>query len=92
MIERAVILGGPKIKFLELEEKFLHKAADHRDLNLKDAEKRNILEALENTNGKIGGKDGASALLGLNRTTLIHRMKRLGIRVERSQVVQSHSK
>jgi transcriptional regulator with GAF, ATPase, and Fis domain len=92
MIERAVILGGPKIKFLELEEKFLHKAADHRDLNLKDAEKRKILEALENTNGKIGGKDGASALLGLNRTTLIHRMKRLGIRVERSQVVQSHSK
>jgi formate hydrogenlyase transcriptional activator len=40
-----------------------------------------ILQTLQETNGVIGGRDGAAARLGLPRTTLIHRMKRLGITV-----------
>jgi formate hydrogenlyase transcriptional activator len=38
-----------------------------------------ILQTLQETNGVIGGRHGAAARLGLPRTTLIHRMKRLGI-------------
>lgn len=38
-----------------------------------------ILQALEECDGKIGGKEGAAARLGLKRTTLISRMKKLGI-------------
>jgi transcriptional regulator of acetoin/glycerol metabolism len=47
-------------------------------------EKAHIRNAIALTNGKIGGREGASALLGLKRTTLINRMKRLGITVEKS--------
>jgi transcriptional regulator with GAF, ATPase, and Fis domain len=87
MIERAVILGGPKITFAELGGlKTAPTAADHT-YKLSDLERQRILEALEKTHGKIGGKDGAAALLGLNRTTLIHRMKRIGIKIERRQTV-----
>ena len=38
-----------------------------------------ILEALEETGWIIGGPDGAAAKLGLKRTTLIFKMKKLGI-------------
>lgn len=38
-----------------------------------------ILEALGATDWVIGGSDGAAARLGLKRTTLIAKMKKLGI-------------
>ena len=40
-----------------------------------------ILKTLDQTKGKIGGREGAAAGLGVPRTTLIHRFKRLGITV-----------
>jgi transcriptional regulator with GAF, ATPase, and Fis domain len=46
---------------------------------LDELEKRYIRFIIETTNGKIGGPGGAGAKLGLKRTTLIARMKRLGI-------------
>jgi transcriptional regulator with GAF, ATPase, and Fis domain len=38
-----------------------------------------IMRVLRETNGRVGGTDGAAARMGINRTTLISRMKRLGI-------------
>src|SRR6266403_5146540 len=38
-----------------------------------------ILQTLQETKGVIGGRNGAAARLGMARTTLIYRMKRLGI-------------
>ncbi|RMD99313.1 MAG: PAS domain S-box protein [Calditrichaeota bacterium] len=46
---------------------------------LEDMERQHILAALEKTRGVIGGPNGAAKLLGLNRTTLISRMQKLGI-------------
>jgi formate hydrogenlyase transcriptional activator len=43
-----------------------------------------ILKVLKRTGGQVGGRDGAATLLGLKRTTLINRMKKLGIKLERS--------
>jgi len=83
MVERAVILGGPKVRFMELESKPSTAVDDDEIMDLKEIERAQILKALQKSNGKIGGRDGASALLGLKRTTLIHRMKRLGITVEK---------
>jgi hypothetical protein len=37
------------------------------------------MRVLGETNGRVGGADGAAARMGINRTTLISRMKRLGI-------------
>jgi formate hydrogenlyase transcriptional activator len=38
-----------------------------------------IERALTESRGRVGGADGAAARLGLNRTTLLSRMKKLGI-------------
>jgi DNA-binding NtrC family response regulator len=46
---------------------------------LRDSEREAILSALEAVGWVIGGPGGAAARLGLNRTTLINMMKRLGI-------------
>ncbi len=46
---------------------------------LDEAIRRHIRTALEYTNGKVGGPDGAAALLGINESTLRHRMRKLGI-------------
>ena len=42
-------------------------------------ERERILDALRLSDGVIGGGDGAAARLGLRRTTLQSRMKKLGI-------------
>ena len=46
---------------------------------LKDSERALILETLEQVGWVIGGPRGAAAKLGVKRTTLIHKMKKLGI-------------
>ena len=46
---------------------------------LRDSERALILATLEAVGWVVGGPDGAAARLGLNRTTLINMMKRLGI-------------
>jgi len=46
---------------------------------LKDVEREHILRALSESNWVIGGPNGAATRLGLNRTTLNHRMRKLGI-------------
>ena len=38
-----------------------------------------IVRTLAETKGRVGGENGAAALLGLNRTTLLSRMKKFGI-------------
>jgi formate hydrogenlyase transcriptional activator len=38
-----------------------------------------IVHVLHETRGRVGGADGAAARMGINRTTLLSRMKRLGI-------------
>jgi transcriptional regulator with GAF, ATPase, and Fis domain len=84
MVERAVILGGPRIRFVELDAGRVADPAAGEPLTLRDAERLQILKALKRTNGQVGGKDGAAVLLGLKRTTLINRMKKLGIKLERN--------
>jgi formate hydrogenlyase transcriptional activator len=46
---------------------------------LKDSERVLILRTLESVGWVIGGPKGAAAKLGLKRTTLIHKMEKLGI-------------
>ena len=46
---------------------------------LRDSERTLILRTLEEVSWVIGGPKGAAAKLGLKRTTLIHKMQKLGI-------------
>jgi formate hydrogenlyase transcriptional activator len=42
-------------------------------------QREEIVRALTECKGRVGGEDGVAARMGLNRTTLLSRMKRLGI-------------
>jgi transcriptional regulator with GAF, ATPase, and Fis domain len=44
-----------------------------------------IMHVLHETKGRVGGADGAAARMGINRTTLLSRMKRLGIHANQFQ-------
>ncbi len=48
-------------------------------ITLKDSERALILHTLEGVGWVIGGPKGAATKLGLKRTTLIHKMQKLGI-------------
>jgi transcriptional regulator with GAF, ATPase, and Fis domain len=80
LIERAVILSNDGVlpnplPMAEAQGAILAPAAT----TLRDSERTLILHTLEAVGWVIGGTNGAAAKLGLNRTTLIHKMKRLGI-------------
>jgi formate hydrogenlyase transcriptional activator len=47
--------------------------------SLDEATRQHILETLKLTNGVVGGRNGAAARLGVARTTLLSKMRRLGI-------------
>jgi formate hydrogenlyase transcriptional activator len=52
---------------------------DRKDQTLQEMERTLIAETLRRTNCVVGGNQGAAAILGLPRTTLISRMHKLGI-------------
>jgi formate hydrogenlyase transcriptional activator len=85
-IERAVILTTGDCLNVPLEELKSPRAQTAptetvRTLNLREVEREAVLEALRKTNGRIGGPNGAAALLGLKRTTLQSRMRLLNIKL-----------
>ncbi|MCK5255103.1 MAG: sigma-54-dependent Fis family transcriptional regulator, partial [Deltaproteobacteria bacterium] len=47
--------------------------------SMEEIQKRYILYVLEKTKGKQSGPDGAAEILGMKRSTLYNRMKKLGI-------------
>ena len=42
-------------------------------------QREEIVHALAETKGRVGGAEGAAARMGINRTTLLSRMKKFGI-------------
>jgi formate hydrogenlyase transcriptional activator len=85
-IERAVILTPGKVlrKVTEFDPPTdrcgtAAQSVTKRALTLKDAERELIIQALAETNWVVGGCKGAAARLGLKRTTLISKMRRLGL-------------
>jgi len=52
--------------------------ADHEQ-TMEEVQRNHILNTLKETRGTLAGPNGAAARLGLNRSTLYFRMKKLGI-------------
>ena len=82
-LERAVILTRGSVLYAPLAE--LETAVEEDDSDemdnplLHQAEREHILRVLKSCKGLIGGADGAAARLGLKRTTLNSKLKKLGI-------------
>ena len=80
-IERSVILStGAELRapLSELQNGET-RAAQTPALTMDQAERQTILQALKAARGKVAGPQGAAARLGLKRTTLQSRMKKLGV-------------
>jgi formate hydrogenlyase transcriptional activator len=87
LVERAVILSqnGVLPNPLHKRQTEVTPPAQHRcpvfpsSMTLEDSERDLVLETLERADWIVGGPRGAAAKLGLKRTTLLAKMKRLGI-------------
>lgn len=79
VLERAVINSyGIKLRLVDdLKRSF--KELRQEQKSLEDVEKEYILRILEQTNWKVSGKNSAAEILGLNRSTLRARMRKLNI-------------
>jgi formate hydrogenlyase transcriptional activator len=85
-VERAVILTrGLTLQFPAQELKNSSVQAPVF-ANSRFPEREELVRILREANGRVGGPEGAAARLGLKRTTLISRMKKLGISVSPRQV------
>jgi PAS domain S-box-containing protein len=79
VLERAAInSSGPKLRLVD-ELKAPHKDLAPTQKTLGDVEHDHIVRVLEQTNWKVSGKNGAAKILGLNRSTLRARIRKLGI-------------
>ena len=81
IVERAV-LTSPDDKLVLcdlLSRKGSNNILPGNSKTLQQIEKEYILNILNSTNWKIGGKGGAAEILGVKRTTLYEKMKKLGI-------------
>ena len=82
-IERSIILtAGSELRapIAELEEtEEIEEPSIDRATTLDDVVRSHILETLRRTNGVIGGRNGAAARLGMKRTTLLARMRKVGL-------------
>jgi len=80
VLERAVISSsGPKLRLVDELNK-PHKELIRPERTLADVEREYIIRVLEQVQWKVGGKNSASEILGLDRSTLRARMRKLNIR------------
>lgn len=85
-LERAVILtNGPTLKAPLMELAADEDAVHPTGSSLEAKEREHILQVLREARGVIAGANGAAARLGLKRTTLNSKLKKLGI--ERNEYV-----
>ena len=78
VIERSLIMSNGRT--LEVHLPYGAAAEIPQVLNLEDAERKHISGVLQQTGWRVSGQGGAAEILGLKRTTLQAKMKKLGIR------------
>lgn len=87
VIERAMILSpGDTLELKDILPVIKNRTgasaptSEVPDTNLENVSRAHIISILEDCSWKVRGEDGAAERLGLKRTTLQSRMKKLGIR------------
>jgi transcriptional regulator with GAF, ATPase, and Fis domain len=90
-VERGVILSPGSIfqpPFLPTRRQNANVQTIRKTLD--DATRDHVLRTLEETKWVVGGRHGAAARLGVARTTLISKMRRLGIDLARGENKNPH--
>jgi formate hydrogenlyase transcriptional activator len=78
-VERSVILTRGTSLQTPISE-LSHNGRNAPEAGTREADERDqIVRILKVTNGRVGGPDGAAARMDIKRTTLISRLKKLGI-------------
>jgi formate hydrogenlyase transcriptional activator len=85
-IERALVFSPESVLRLPLADlkRMTKQPSASASHTLAEAEREHILGVLKETDGQIGGQSGAATRLGLPRTTLVYKMRKLGIEPRRS--------
>src|SRR5580698_454240 len=84
-IERALVFSPGSVLRPPLTDlRRMMKQSAAASCTLAEALREHILRVLKETDGKIGGQSGAAKRLGVPRTTLVYRMRKLGIQTCRS--------
>jgi formate hydrogenlyase transcriptional activator len=78
LVERAVILSNDGVLHNPLHKAEVRSIASFSE-KLRDSERALLVETLESVGWVIAGSNGAAAKMGLPRSTLLSKMKRLGI-------------
>jgi len=78
LVERSVILTNANTLAVSLPEK-VNGAIDAAEVVGNFEEQERIVNTLKKTKGRVSGPNGAASRLGVKRSTLLDRMKRLGI-------------
>jgi formate hydrogenlyase transcriptional activator len=78
-IERSVILTHGTVLQVPIGELTNNTNAPAMPVSTDSSERDKIVRILKETKGRVAGADGAAARMGIKRTTLISRMKKLGI-------------
>jgi formate hydrogenlyase transcriptional activator len=82
LMERAVILSAGRVLRVPLRGLHTHTATSQGGRShgtLQDAERAHILATVKETKWVLSGPEGAATRLGINRSTLQFRMRKLGI-------------
>src|SRR5713101_5075784 len=90
-IERSVILTNGRELQAPIEELTNQETHDGVVRTLNDAHRALIIKTLRQTNWVVGGPEGAAAKLGIKRTTIITKMRRLGISTGLARAVKRTS-
>jgi transcriptional regulator with GAF, ATPase, and Fis domain len=78
VVEHAMIVGSGKT--LDVHAPRMVSSDFPASLSLEETERRHILGVLEKSGWRLTGQGGAAEILGLKRTTLQSKMKKLGIK------------
>jgi len=90
-IERSVIMTTGSELRAPVAELAIRPLPTGGATTLADADRAHIVATLRRTKGVVGGRNGAAVRLGLKRTTLIARMRKLGVSPAHSLADQGDS-
>jgi formate hydrogenlyase transcriptional activator len=79
VVERSMVVSSGSVLSLSRPSEPKRTDPGGGTRTLAEAERDHILQALRNADWVVGGPHGAAVLLGVKRTTLLYKMRRLGI-------------